>query len=74
MDELRLTILGIGGAFDADKGIANTGALIEILDRGEVSERILIDCGHTCGRQLNELGLCYDDIDAAVGALIAEGA
>ncbi|MCP5070858.1 MAG: MBL fold metallo-hydrolase, partial [bacterium] len=66
MDELRLTLLGIGGAFDADKGIANTGALIEISDRGSVVERVLIDCGHTCGRQLDELGLSYGDIDTVL--------
>ena len=61
---LRLTLLGVGGAFDADKGVANTGALLEILQEGEVQTRILIDCGHTCGRQLIKRELTYEDIDA----------
>ena len=59
----ELTLLGIGGAFDADQGIANTGALLTIGEGEELVERVLIDCGHTCGLQLNRLGLTYDDID-----------
>lgn len=62
---LDLVLLGIGGAFDADQGVANTGALLECFDaQDQVTHRILIDCGHTCGRQLHALGLTYKDIDA----------
>lgn len=64
---LSLTLMGIGGAFDADRGIANTGALLELRHHdGRIDGRVLIDCGHTCGRQLDALGLTYDDIDAVL--------
>lgn len=61
-----LTLLGIGGAMDSDAGIANTCALLEIAEGDRASARFLIDCGHTCGRQLHELGLTWSDIDAAL--------
>jgi len=65
--QLTLTLLGIGGAFDADRGIANTGALLELhTTDGALLGRTLIDCGHTCGHQLHTLGLTYDDIDAVL--------
>jgi len=63
---LELTLLGIGGAFDADQGIANTGALLAIVEGEETIERVLIDCGHTCGLQLNHLGLTYQHIDSVL--------
>mgnify|MGYP002633057603 CR=1 FL=1 len=63
MVNVELVLLGIGGAFDADRGLANTGALL-VITRGAQTHRILIDCGHTCGLQLHALGLGYEDIDA----------
>lgn len=60
---LTLTLLGIGGAFDADQGVANTNALLQIKSGGNVVKRYLIDCGHTCGHQLHHMGLTYADID-----------
>lgn len=63
---LELTLLGVGGAFDADQGVANTGALLSLIEGDEVTERVLIDCGHTCGRQLAQLGLTYQDIDSVL--------
>ncbi len=63
---LTLTLLGIGGAFDADLGLANTNALVEIFEGQALRQRLLIDCGHTCGRQLHHLGLTYKDIDAVL--------
>lgn len=65
MARAELILLGIGGAFDADRGIANTGALL-VVERGGTTTRVLIDCGHTCGLQLDALGLSYADIDAIV--------
>jgi ribonuclease BN (tRNA processing enzyme) len=62
----ELTLLGVGGAFDADQGVANTGALLKVVEAGTVVERVLIDCGHTCGRQLGQLGLTYQDIDTVL--------
>jgi ribonuclease BN (tRNA processing enzyme) len=58
-------LLGIGGAFDADEGVANTGGLLCVED-GTSCTRILIDCGHTCGGQLRAVGLGYEDIDAVL--------
>lgn len=58
-----VTLLGIGGAFDADRGLANTGGLLEVR-RGAETTRILLDCGHTAGLQLHALGLTCADVDA----------
>jgi ribonuclease BN (tRNA processing enzyme) len=63
MVQVEIVVLGIGGAFDADRGVANTGALLTVT-RGKDVHRVLIDCGHTCGLQLHALGLTYEDIDA----------
>jgi ribonuclease BN (tRNA processing enzyme) len=63
---LDLVLLGIGGAFDADRGCANTNALLELHRPGARPWRVLLDCGHTCGRQLGQLGLGYDDIDETI--------
>jgi ribonuclease BN (tRNA processing enzyme) len=50
---------------DAERGVANTGALIEVREgSGAVAARYLIDCGFTCGAQLRKLGLRGADIDA----------
>ncbi len=62
---IELHLLGIGGAFDADRGVANTGALLQ-LHTAERTHRLLIDCGYTCGLQLHALGLGYEDIDAVL--------
>ncbi len=63
---LTMTLLGIGGAFDADLGVANTNALLELRQGQDVIHRTLLDCGHTCGRQLQRLGLGYNDIDTVL--------
>ncbi len=63
LTHVELTLLGIGGAFDADLGVPNTGALLTAFSGETVLTRILIDCGHTCGRQLRRLGLTYEHID-----------
>ena len=65
MVSAELILLGIGGAFDADRGVANTGALLVVEAEGATT-RVLVDCGHTCGLQLDALGLSYADIDAIV--------
>lgn len=63
---ISLTLLGIGGAFDADRGVANTNALLEIELGPTRTHRVLLDCGHTCGRQLHRLGLGYQDMDEVI--------
>ena len=65
VDYIEAVLLGIGGAFDADHGVPNSNLLLEI-HAGEAVQRVLIDCGHTCGRQLNRLGLSYRNIDAVL--------
>jgi len=51
---------------DADRGVANTGALLEIVRRDQVEHRYMIDCGFTAGQQLRKLGLCFQDVDAVL--------
>lgn len=64
---VTLTLLGIGGAFDADYGVANTNALLKIYAKeGKPPLLYLIDCGHTCGKQLHALGLDYKSIDGVL--------
>lgn len=64
--KVELLLLGIGGAFDADLHITNTNALVTVSGPNDRVVRVLLDCGHTCGGQLNRLGLTYNDIDAVL--------
>jgi phosphoribosyl 1,2-cyclic phosphodiesterase len=66
MSLATLTLLGVGGAFDADRGVPNTNALLEVHAAPRDPYRVLLDCGHTCGRQLHSLGLGFQDIDEII--------